>query len=147
MRHLLREHTAIKRTIWLPLMFVILVVLTFVLLNSPFLFTYRSRANEDVANSAERSQNSQDVVVIAENLPSCILRFEYIPITAHSQETCFVRYSCRDAQPTESSFTAPHFSCTVTQDSLICSENTTGSTCLLVDKWMLGAQRDCGCTQ
>lgn len=122
------------------------IVGTFILLNSPILFTYRSRANEEVFNTMEKQQHSVETVNVHDGLPLCVVALSYVPIAEKSLQSCFVQFHCVGQVDTDY-FTAPHYSCSTRDQSFLCSENESPEGCGYLDDWIKGAALTCGCAE
>ncbi len=145
MKTLLRHHHHPIAKFSVPIAGLIFIFVAFTLLNSPFLFTYRSRANEDVVNTQATEQSSVLSVQLHE-LPLCVSSFSYIPISEKSLQSCFVQFTCVDPAG-EVYFTSPHYSCSQQQLGFTCSENESKEKCTFVDEWLKGAAMTCGCSE
>ena len=113
----------------------------FALLNTPIFFTYRSRANQNVINTKNLTQNSTQMVSVNDKLPSCLLQFMYAPTYS-----CLVQFTCANS-PKKTFFTPPRYICAQTERTFICSENPTQNEqeCLSAEDWIKGAAVTCGC--
>lgn len=127
-----------------PILGLLMLITTFALLNSSFLFTYRSRANEDVVNNFASQQQSTESVSIYENLPTCVTSLVYIPIEDKSVQSCFVQFTCVN-NPSALFFNPPHYSCSQQAEVITCSENEDNNKCGYIDAWIQGAAYTCGC--
>lgn len=128
----------------LPLGGLAFVIGGFVLLNSSILFTYRSRANEEVFNTIEKQQHSIATVQVHDDLPLCVSALSYVPIADKSLQSCFVQFQCIDPTDIEF-FSSPHYSCTTQNQIYTCSENESPEGCAYIDEWIKGVAITCGC--